>query len=102
MKGFATTACHHALFVRSSFSDPMKGLRSWRRTAVRLRLFDALLFFRTVLFDIAAENPPDNLFGLTQNATFGKEIHRRLKDFLCTQPEVPDWCGCGMPALPQS
>ena len=55
----------------------MKGLRSWRRTAVRLRLFDALLFFRTVLFDIAAENPPDNLFGLTQNATFGKEIHRQ-------------------------
>jgi hypothetical protein len=72
MKGFATTACHHALFVRSSFSDPMKGLRSWRRTAVRLRLFDALLFFRTVLFDIAAENPTRQPFWSNAKRDFWK------------------------------
>jgi hypothetical protein len=94
MKGFATTACHHALFVRSSFSDPMKQFVF----GFSMPCFSSAQFCLTS----PLKTPPDSLFGLTQNATFGKEIHRRLKDFLCTQPEVPDWCGCGMPALPQS
>jgi hypothetical protein len=54
-----------------------------RREAFRLRLFDALLFLLTVLFDIAAEDPTRQSISicplvpdLTQNTILGKYLHR--------------------------
>ena len=83
MKGFATTASHRALFACSSCSSRTKSLLESRREAFRLRLFGALLFLLTVLFDIAAEDPtrqsisicPSTL-DLTQNAILGKFLYR--------------------------
>jgi hypothetical protein len=83
MKGFATTASHRALFACSSCSNRTKSLLGSRREAFRLRLFDALLFLLTVLFDIAAEDPLGksisicpSVLDLTQNTILGKYLHR--------------------------
>src|SRR5262249_37775834 len=80
---FATTASHRALFACSSCSSRTKSLLESRREAFRLRLFHALLFLLTVLFDIAAEDPTrqsssicPSALDLTQNTILGKFLHR--------------------------
>jgi hypothetical protein len=82
-------------------------LRGSRREAFRLRLFDALLFLLTVLFDIAAKDPTrqsisicPSALDLTQNTILGKYLHGWGTGLvLCEQPEVSDWCERGMPAM---
>jgi len=69
--------------VRLQFMfQPNEKLAGSRREAFRLRLFDALLFLLTVLFDIAAEDPTrqsisicPSILDLTQKTILGKYLH---------------------------